>query len=79
MEYRSIKKNLKWNQIYGIRGKHNIKYNGSNLCGKIEVKWTIQSLSNFQGVEHRLEKILKIQNVQLQRFKATNVNATFSH
>jgi UDP-N-acetylmuramoylalanine--D-glutamate ligase len=23
-----------------------------------------ESLSNFQGVEHRLEKVLKIQNVQ---------------
>ena len=36
------------------------------------------SLSNFQGVEHRLEKVLKIQNVQyINDSKATNVNATF--
>jgi len=35
-------------------------------------------LSNFQGVEHRLEKVLKIQNVQyINDSKATNVNATF--
>lgn len=37
-----------------------------------------ESLSNFQGVEHRLEKVLKIQNVQyINDSKATNVNATF--
>jgi UDP-N-acetylmuramoylalanine--D-glutamate ligase len=35
-------------------------------------------LSNFQGVEHRLEKVLKIENVQyINDSKATNVNATF--
>jgi UDP-N-acetylmuramoylalanine--D-glutamate ligase len=35
-------------------------------------------LSNFQGVEHRLEKVLKIQHVQyINDSKATNVNATF--
>lgn len=37
-----------------------------------------ESLSDFQGVEHRLEKVLKIQNVQyVNDSKATNVNATF--
>jgi UDP-N-acetylmuramoylalanine-D-glutamate ligase len=37
-----------------------------------------ESLSNFQGVEHRLEKVLKIQNVHyINDSKATNVNATF--
>jgi UDP-N-acetylmuramoylalanine--D-glutamate ligase len=37
-----------------------------------------ESLSNFQGVEHRLEKVLKIQNVlYINDSKATNVNATF--
>ena len=37
-----------------------------------------ESLSNFQGVEHRLEKVLKIQNVQyINDSKATNVNATY--
>ena len=37
-----------------------------------------ESLSDFQGVEHRLEKVLKIQNVQyINDSKATNVNATF--
>jgi UDP-N-acetylmuramoylalanine--D-glutamate ligase len=37
-----------------------------------------ESLSNFQGVEHRLEKVLKINNVlYINDSKATNVNATF--
>jgi UDP-N-acetylmuramoylalanine--D-glutamate ligase len=37
-----------------------------------------ESLSSFQGVEHRLEKVLKIQNVEyINDSKATNVNATF--
>jgi UDP-N-acetylmuramoylalanine--D-glutamate ligase len=36
-----------------------------------------ESLSSFQGVEHRLEKVLKIQNVHINDSKATNVNATF--
>jgi UDP-N-acetylmuramoylalanine--D-glutamate ligase len=37
-----------------------------------------ESLSNFQGVEHRLEKVLKIQNVlYINDSKATNINATF--
>jgi UDP-N-acetylmuramoylalanine--D-glutamate ligase len=35
-------------------------------------------MSNFQGAEHRLEKVLKIQGVQyINDSKATNVNAAF--
>lgn len=37
-----------------------------------------ESLSNFQGVEHRLEKVARIQKVQyINDSKATNVNATY--
>ena len=37
-----------------------------------------ESMANFQGVEHRLEKVLKINNVlYINDSKATNVNATF--
>ena len=37
-----------------------------------------ESLEGFQGVEHRLEHVLKINNVQyINDSKATNVNATF--
>jgi UDP-N-acetylmuramoylalanine--D-glutamate ligase len=35
-----------------------------------------ESLSSFQGVEHRLEKVLKIKMYNIYP-KATNVNATF--
>ena len=37
-----------------------------------------ESLKDFQGASHRLEKVLKINNVQyINDSKATNVNATF--
>jgi UDP-N-acetylmuramoylalanine--D-glutamate ligase len=37
-----------------------------------------QSVANFQGAPHRLEKVLKIQHVQyINDSKATNVNATY--
>ena len=37
-----------------------------------------KSLSDFKGVEHRLEHVLKIQNVQyINDSKATNINAVF--
>src|SRR5690606_10130433 len=36
------------------------------------------SMENFQGVEHRLEKVLKINNVMyINDSKATNINATY--
>ena len=37
-----------------------------------------RSIENFQGAEHRLEKVLKIHHVQyINDSKATNVNATY--
>src|SRR5690606_25258931 len=37
-----------------------------------------ESLESFQGVEHRLEKVLKINNVlYINDSKATNINATY--
>ena len=37
-----------------------------------------ESLESFQGVEHRLEKVLKVNNVQyINDSKATNINATY--
>jgi UDP-N-acetylmuramoylalanine--D-glutamate ligase len=45
---------------------------------KIRKQTIRESLSNFQGVAHRLEKVLKIHGVQyINDSKATNVNATF--
>ena len=65
-----------------LEGKHNLKNamaatSVSQLL-KIRKQTIRESLSNFQGVEHRLEKVLKIQNVQyINDSKATNVNATY--
>jgi len=65
-----------------LEGKHNMKnaMAATSIAQLMKIrKQTIrESLSNFQGVEHRLEKVLKIQNVQyVNDSKATNVNATF--
>lgn len=65
-----------------LEGKHNLKnaMAAASVAQLMKIrKQTIrESLSNFQGVEHRLEKVLKIQNVQyINDSKATNVNATF--
>lgn len=65
-----------------LEGKHNMKnaMAATSVAKLMQIrKQTIrESLSNFQGVEHRLEKVLKIQNVQyINDSKATNTNATF--
>ena len=65
-----------------LEGKHNMKnaMAATSVAQLMKIrKQTIrESLSSFQGVEHRLEKVLKIQNVQyINDSKATNVNATF--
>ena len=65
-----------------LEGKHNIK-NAMAATAVAQLlnirKQTIrESLTNFQGVEHRLEKVLKIQGVQyINDSKATNVNSVF--
>jgi UDP-N-acetylmuramoylalanine--D-glutamate ligase len=66
----------------GIQGKHNQKnaMAASTIANLLNIrKATIrESLESFQGVEHRLEKVLKINNVMyINDSKATNVNATF--
>lgn len=65
-----------------LEGKHNLKNamaaTAVSQLMKIRKQTIRESLSNFQGVEHRLEKVLKIQNVQyINDSKATNVNATY--
>jgi UDP-N-acetylmuramoylalanine--D-glutamate ligase len=65
-----------------LEGKHNVKNAMASITVaqlmNIRKKTIRESLSNFQGVEHRLEKVLKIQNVQyINDSKATNVNATY--
>lgn len=65
-----------------LEGKHNLKnaMAATSVAKLMNIRKAAirESLSNFQGVEHRLEKVLKIQNVQyINDSKATNVNATF--
>jgi UDP-N-acetylmuramoylalanine--D-glutamate ligase len=65
-----------------LLGKHNVKnaMAASMAATLLKVrKDTIrQSLSDFEGVEHRLENVLKINGVQyINDSKATNINATY--
>lgn len=85
---KNIKNNLKKDEFempleeLSIQGKHNIKnaMAATSVAQLLNIrKQTIrESLANFQGVPHRLEKVLKIEGVQyINDSKATNVNATF--
>ena len=65
-----------------LQGKHNTKnaMAAATVAQLLKIrKQTIrESMANFQGVEHRLEKVLKINNVMyINDSKATNVNATY--
>ena len=66
----------------GIQGKHNQKnaMAATTVSKLLKIRKTTirECLESFQGVEHRLEKVLKINNVMyVNDSKATNVNATF--
>ena len=65
-----------------LEGKHNIKnaMAAATVANLLNIrKQTIrESLENFQGVEHRLEQVLRINKVEyINDSKATNVNATY--
>ena len=65
-----------------VKGKHNTKNAmASSLAAqmmKARKQVIKESLEDFEGAEHRLEKVLKINGVQyINDSKATNVNATF--
>lgn len=65
-----------------LQGEHNVKnaMAAATVSKLLQVrKETIrESLSSFHGVEHRLEKVLKINHVEyINDSKATNVNAAF--
>lgn len=65
-----------------IQGKHNMKNAmaaamASHLL-KIRKSTIRESMEDFEGAEHRLENVLKVNGVQyINDSKATNVNATF--
>lgn len=65
-----------------LEGKHNVKNAMAAIAvaqlKNIRKKTIRESLSNFAGVEHRLEKVLTIQNVEyINDSKATNTNSTY--
>ena len=70
------------NTKIALQGEHNAKnaMAAATVAKLLKIrKQTIrESLEDFQGVEHRLEKVLKINNVQyINDSKATNINATY--
>ena len=88
LEKDNIKITIDNNQIImptanlALEGNHNIKnaMAASTVAHLLKIrKQTIrESLENFQGVEHRLEHVLKINKVHyINDSKATNVNATY--
>ena len=88
LENNNIKITIANNQIImptanlALEGKHNIKnaMAASTVAHLLKNrKHTIrESLENFQGAEHRLEHVLRINKVQyINDSKATNVNATY--
>jgi len=65
-----------------LEGKHNIKnaMAASTVAHLLKIRSNTlrESLENFQGAEHRLENVLRINKVQyINDSKATNVNATY--
>lgn len=68
--------------LLNLQGKHNVKnaMAATTIAQIMRIrKQTIrESLSNFQGVEHRLEKVQKVNDVlYINDSKATNVNSVF--
>lgn len=70
------------NGLLALEGDHN-EYNSmaagiTAMLNNISDKQLKTSLSDFAGVEHRLEKYLKIRNIQfINDSKATNVNSVW--
>ncbi|WP_420592471.1 UDP-N-acetylmuramoyl-L-alanine--D-glutamate ligase [Robiginitalea biformata] len=70
------------NDTLALEGRHNMKNTMAaatvaRLLG-IRKESIRESVANFQGAPHRLERVLKIHHVQyINDSKATNVNATF--
>lgn len=65
-----------------VQGKHNTKNAMASMLAskllQVRNQTLAESLSSFEGAEHRLEKVQKVNGVQyINDSKATNVNATF--
>lgn len=69
-------------QTMSLEGNHNLKnaMAASAIASILKIRKSVirESLASFQGVEHRLEKVLKINHVMyINDSKATNVNSTY--
>lgn len=69
-------------EALALEGKHNLKNTmaASTAAKLVGIRKEIirQSIENFQGAPHRLEKVLKIHHVQyINDSKATNVNSAY--
>ena len=65
-----------------LKGKHNVKNAMASAMAaqllKVRKQTIKESLSSFEGAEHRLENVQKVRGVHyINDSKATNVNATF--
>ena len=65
-----------------LQGKHNVKNAMASAMAaqllKVRKQIIKESLSNFEGAEHRLENVQKVNEVlYINDSKATNINATF--
>ena len=65
-----------------LQGKHNVKNAMASTMAaqllQVRKESIKESLSNFEGVEHRLENVGKVNDVYfINDSKATNINATF--
>ncbi|WP_350290504.1 UDP-N-acetylmuramoyl-L-alanine--D-glutamate ligase [uncultured Croceitalea sp.] len=65
-----------------LEGQHNVKNamaaSLASLLVNVRKETILNSIQNFQGAPHRLEKVLKINHVEyVNDSKATNINATY--
>ena len=81
VNYNNSDFNMSINEL-ALKGRHNV-YNSmaAGIAGHVlNIRKDVirESLSNFQGVEHRLEAVLRVRGVQyINDSKATNVNSTW--
>jgi UDP-N-acetylmuramoylalanine--D-glutamate ligase len=78
---KNIKLEMKLEEL-ALRGRHNV-YNSmaAGIAGQlIRIRKNVirESLSDFQGIEHRLEPVLKVRGIEfINDSKATNINSTW--
>jgi len=82
IKHNNIENSIMSISTLALKGKHNTKNAMAAAMAasllKVRLNTIRESLEDFEGAEHRLESVLKINGVQyINDSKATNVNATF--